>query len=52
MDFTLKIGRLFIAYDAGGLIAGFKGLAQVVWTPMFGWQTDGPVGLAVERTQA
>lgn len=25
MDFALKIGRLFIAYDAGGFIVGWTG---------------------------
>ncbi|HEV2509681.1 hypothetical protein [Bosea sp. (in: a-proteobacteria)] len=50
MDLALKFGRLFIAYDAGGFIAGIKGYAQIVWTPMFGWQADGPAALAVERT--
>lgn len=50
MDFALKIGRLFITYDAGGFIAGIRGYAQVAWTPLFGWQADGPTALAVERT--
>lgn len=50
MDFALKIGRLFISNDAGGFIAGFRGLAQVVWTPTFGWQVDGPEALAAERS--
>lgn len=50
MDFALNLGRLYIAYDAGGFAAGFRGLAQVVWTPMFGWQADGPSGLALECT--
>lgn len=48
MVFNLKLGRIFIAYDAGGFIAGCKGLAQVVWTPMFGWKADGPKALAAE----
>ena len=48
MDFNLKFGRIFIAYDAGGFIAGCRGLAQVVWTPMFGWKADGPKALAAE----
>lgn len=46
MDFNLKLGRIFIAYDAGGFIASWRGLAQVVWTPLFGWQADGPKALA------
>jgi hypothetical protein len=50
MDFTLKIGRLYIAYDAGGFVAGFKEFAQVVWTPLFGWQADGPAALTVGRS--
>lgn len=49
MDFALNFGRLFIAYDAGGFIAGFKGRAQIVWTPTFGWITDGPKALSAER---
>ncbi len=49
MDFALTFGRLFIAYDAGGFIAGLKGLAQVAWTPTFGWIADGPKALAAER---
>ncbi|WP_157733060.1 hypothetical protein [Bosea sp. AS-1] len=50
MDFNLKFGRIFIAYDAGGFIAGCRGLAQVVWTPMFGWKADGPKALATAQT--
>lgn len=49
MDFALKIGRLFITYDVGGFIAGISGYAQVVWTPLFGWQVDGAEALAVGR---
>lgn len=49
MDFNIKLGRLFMAYDAGGFTAGCKGLAQVVWTPTFGWEVDGPASLVAEH---